>query len=183
VKSPWRHVRGGADSEANARLRDAVNKALKANMKRDTIDNAIKRGSGDLAGVELQELRYEGYGPDGVAILIDCLSDNKNRTVAEIRHAFSRYDGNLGTDGSVAYLFKQQGCLSFAAGVDEDNILDVALEAGAEDVMVYADGTVDVFSTVDNFESVKAALRVSAWANNAALLRLTHCLYQTSTVA
>lgn len=149
---------GGADIDANARLREAVNKALKANMKRDTIDGAIKRGSGDGEGAELQELRYEGYGPDGVAILIDCLSDNKNRTVAEIRHAFSRCNGSLGTDGSVAYLFEQQGQLSYAAGMDEEKILEVALEAGAEDVITHSDGAIDVITTVDQFAPVKAAL-------------------------
>ncbi len=149
---------GGADLEANSRLRDAVNKALKANMKRSVVDSAIQRGAGGDAGTELFELRYEGYGPSGVAILVDCLSDNKNRTVSEVRHAFSRCGGNLGTDGSVAYLFTQQGQIHFAPGVDEEKVFEVALEAGAEDVTSDSDGSIGVISSVAAFEAVKQAL-------------------------
>lgn len=127
---------GGPDKESNPRLRDALLKALKANMKRDTIDNAIKKGSGDQEGADMIEMRYEGYGPNGVAILVDCLSDNKNRTVSEVRHVFTKCGGNLGTDGSVAYLFTQKGLLNFDLSYDEDLLMEAALEAGAEDFSV-----------------------------------------------
>ena len=119
---------GGADESSNSRLRDAVSKSLKANMKRDTVDNAIKRGVGGLDGANMVEMRYEGYGPGGVAILIDCLSDNKNRTVSEIRHAFTKLGGNLGTEGSVSYLFHQQGEFLLARTPDEENAMDIAIE-------------------------------------------------------
>lgn len=125
---------GGDDENANPRLRDAVTKALKANMKRDTIDNAIKRGAGGLDGDNMMELRYEGYGPGGVAILVDCLTDNKNRTVSEVRHAFTKFGGNLGTDGSVAYLFNKQGEILLTENADDEKAIGVAIEAGAEDV-------------------------------------------------
>ena len=125
---------GGDDEDANPRLRDAVTKALKANMKRDTIDNAIKRGAGGLEGDNMMELRYEGYGPGGVAILVDCLTDNKNRTVSELRHAFTKFGGNLGTDGSVAYLFNKQGEILLAESANDEKAMEVAIEAGAEDV-------------------------------------------------
>lgn len=127
---------GGADTDSNPRLRDALTKALKANMKKDTIDNAIKRGAGGLDGADMMEMRYEGYGPNGVAVLVDCLSDNKNRTVSEVRHVFSKCGGNLGTDGSVAYLFSKQGMISFAKNIDEEVLMEVALDAGAEDFQV-----------------------------------------------
>jgi len=127
---------GGPDESTNPRLRDAVTKALKANMKRDTIDNAIKRGVGGLDGASMVEMRYEGYGPGGVAILVDCLSDNKNRTVSEVRHAFTKYGGNLGTDGSVAYLFTKKGEILLAPNQPEDKAIEVAIEAGALDVHV-----------------------------------------------
>lgn len=127
---------GGAVEETNPRLRDAVSKALKANMKRDTIDNAVKRGSGGLDGDNMMEMRYEGYGPGGVAVLVECLSDNKNRTVSEVRHAFSKFGGNLGTDGSVAYMFKKQGEILLEEGVAEEAVMDLVLEAGAEDLQV-----------------------------------------------
>lgn len=149
---------GGADQESNPRLRDAVTKALKANMKRDTIDNAIKRGAGGLEGADLVELRYEGYGPGGVAILVACLTDNKNRTVSEVRYAFSRHGGNLGTDGSVAYLFNQQGQFYFHPGADEEQIMNVSLEAGAEDVLTHPDGGIEVLTSVEDFNAVKTAL-------------------------
>ncbi|MCX7116034.1 MAG: YebC/PmpR family DNA-binding transcriptional regulator [Gammaproteobacteria bacterium] len=127
---------GGAEEEANARLRDAVSKALKANMKRDTIDHAIKRGVGDQSSDAMQVMHYEGYAPGGVAILVDCLSDNKNRTVSDVRHAFTKYGGNLGTDGSVSYLFQQRGEILLAAEVPEDAAMELAIEQGADDVMV-----------------------------------------------
>jgi YebC/PmpR family DNA-binding regulatory protein len=125
---------GGADESSNPRLRDAINKSLKANMKRDTIDNAIKRGAGGADAANMIEMRYEGYGPGGIAILVDCLSDNKNRTVSEVRHAFTKYGGNLGTDGSVAYLFTKQGEILLSAQQSEEKAMEVAIEAGAEDV-------------------------------------------------
>lgn len=149
---------GGDDQEANSRLRDAVAKALKANMKRDTIDNAIKRGAGGLDGANMLEMRYEGYGPAGVAVLVDCLSDNKNRTVSEVRHAFSKCGGNLGTDGSVAYLFTKQGQICFSSLADEEKIIEIALDAGAEDVVNRDDGSVDVLTTPEVFHQVLRAL-------------------------
>lgn len=150
---------GGPDLDSNPRLRDAVTKALKSNMKRDTIDNAIKRGAGGLDGANMQELRYEGYGPSGVAVLVDCLTDNKNRTVSEVRHAFTKCGGNLGTDGSVAYLFTKKGQILFekTTETDEDKILEAALEAGAEDVISDENG-VEVITTPENFESVRQCL-------------------------
>ena len=148
---------GGGDEAANARLRDAVSKALKANMKRDTIDNAIKRGAGGLDGADMIEMRYEGYGPGGVAILVDCLSDNKNRTVSEVRHAFTKYGGNLGTDGSVAYLFTKQGEILLTSTSDHERAMDVAIEAGADDVIL--DGTqVEVMTPPDGYHALLLAL-------------------------
>lgn len=147
----------GPDMESNPRLRDAVTKALKANMKRDTVDNAIKRGAGGLDGDNMVELRYEGYGPNGVAVLVDCLTDNKNRTVSEVRHAFTKCGGNLGTDGSVAYLFNKKGQILFEkkdSTIDEDRIFEVALEAGAEDVVADENG-IEVITTPETFESVR----------------------------
>lgn len=149
---------GGEDLESNPRLRDAINKALKANMKRDTIDNAIKRGAGGLDGADMSEVRYEGYGPAGVAILVDCLTDNIKRTVAEVRHAFSKYGGNLGTDGSVAYLFSKQGELFYPSGVDEERIMEIALEHGAQDIQTEEDGSVTVVTAPEQFASVCQAL-------------------------
>jgi YebC/PmpR family DNA-binding regulatory protein len=148
---------GGGDEAANARLRDAVSKALKANMKRDTVDNAIKRGAGGLDGADMMEMRYEGYGPGGVAILVDCLSDNKNRTVSEVRHAFTKYGGNLGTDGSVAYLFTKQGEILLASTPDHERAMDVAIEAGADDVTL--DGTqLEVMTPPDGYHALLLAL-------------------------
>lgn len=153
---------GGADMESNARLRDVVTKALKSNMKRDTVDNAIKRGAGGLDGDNMVELRYEGYGPGGVAVLVDCLTDNKNRTVSEVRHAFTKCGGNLGTDGSVAYLFTKKGQILFdrsEQSVDEDKILEVALEAGADDMLSDESG-VEIITTPEAFEAVRKALDI-----------------------
>jgi YebC/PmpR family DNA-binding regulatory protein len=136
---------GDADPAANPRLRLAVDKALGANMNKDTIERAIKRGSGAQDGENFDEIRYEGYGPGGVAVMVDCMTDNRNRTVSEVRHAFTKAGGNLGTSGSVAFQFVQTGILSYPAGSDEDAIMEAALEAGANDVVSSDDGSIDVF--------------------------------------
>ncbi len=146
---------GGGDPDANPRLRAIVDKSLRANMTRDTVERAIKRGAGDTDGDDFDEIRYEGYGPSGVAVMVDCLTDNKNRTVAEVRHAFTKAGGNLGTDGSVSYLFSKIGILSYPAGSDEDAIMEAALDAGAEDVETNEDGSIDVITTAENFMDVK----------------------------
>jgi YebC/PmpR family DNA-binding regulatory protein len=150
---------GGGDPESNPRLRAAIDKALAANMKKDTVDNAIKRGAGGGEGDNVEELVYEGYGPGGVAILVEAMTDNRNRTVAEVRHAFSKHGGNLGAEGSVAYLFNRVGVITFAPGADEDAIMEVALEAGADDVITYDDGSVEVQVTPENFGPVQDALK------------------------
>ncbi|MFI4919541.1 MAG: YebC/PmpR family DNA-binding transcriptional regulator [Legionellales bacterium] len=144
---------GGGDESTNPRLRDAVKKALNANMKRDTVDNAIKRGVGGLDGDAMIVMRYEGYGPGGIAVLVDCLSDNKNRTVSEVRHAFTKHGGNLGTDGSVSYLFDNQGEILLASGQSEDKIFELAIDAGANDVSV-EEGQVEVITAVEAYHSV-----------------------------
>ncbi len=146
------------DPESNPRLRAAIDKALGQNMTKDTIERAVKRGSGEAGGDDYEELRYEGYGPAGVAIMVDCLTDNRNRTVGEVRHAFSKRGGNLGTDGSVAYLFTKQGIISYAAGADEDQIMETALEVGADDVVSHDDGSIDVITAPENFVDVKEAM-------------------------
>ncbi len=146
---------GGGEISANPRLRLAVDKAKTQSMPKDNIERAIKRGSGDLDDIEYQELRYEGYGPGGTAVIVDCLTDNRNRTVADVRHAFSKFGGNLGADGSVNYLFNNVGQLLFAAGSDEDKIMDAAIEAGAEDVIVDADKTIEVLTDPGEFEDVR----------------------------
>jgi len=151
---------GGGDESANARLRDAITKALKSNMKRDTIDNAIKRGIGGLDGANMVEMSYEGYGPGGVAILVDCLSDNKNRTVSEVRHAFTKHGGNLGTDGSVSYLFTKQGEILLAPTPQDEQAMDVAIEAGANDVGI-EDGQIEVITPVETYHAVLSALSTS----------------------
>ncbi len=148
---------GGDVIENNPSLRAVIDKALAANMKRDTIDNAVKRGAGDLDGDNYEEVRYEGYGLGGTAIMVDCLTDNRNRTVSDVRHAFSKHGGNLGTDGSVSYMFSKQGFISFASG-DEDAIMEVAIESGADDVITNDDGSIDVMTAPDDFFSVKDAL-------------------------
>ncbi len=149
---------GGGDPSANPRLRLAMDKALGGNMPKDTIERAIKRGSGDMDGENYDELRYEGYGPGGTAVIVDCMTDNRNRTASEVRHAFTKAGGNLGTDGSVAYLFNKTGLLSYPAGADEDAIMEAALEAGAEDVVTNDDGSIDVITTPEGFSDVKAAM-------------------------
>jgi YebC/PmpR family DNA-binding regulatory protein len=152
---------GDPDPAANPRLRLAVDKALTANMTKDTIERAIKRGSGAQEGENFDEIRYEGYGPGGVAVMVDCLTDNRNRTVAEVRHAFTKSGGNLGTGGSVAYQFAKTGVLSYPAGSDEDQIMEVALEAGAEDVVSYDDDSVDVLTDPEQFEAVRDAMQAA----------------------
>ncbi|KPK40144.1 MAG: hypothetical protein AMJ69_03495 [Gammaproteobacteria bacterium SG8_47] len=149
---------GGGDADANPRLRTAIDKALAANMTKDTVERAVKRGSGQLDGANYEEVRYEGYGPGGVAVMVDCLTDNRNRTVSEVRHAFSKCGGNLGTDGSVAYLFNAAGVLSYPAGSDEGRIMEQALEAGAEDVLENDDGSIDVLTAPEQFLAVKDAM-------------------------
>ena len=149
---------GGSDIANNPRLRAAIDKALSGNMTRDVIERATKRGAGELEGVSYTELVYEGYGPSGIAILLDCLTDNKNRTVAEVRNVFSKRGGNMGTDGSVAYLFSKKGIITYAAGTDEDAVMEVALESGADDIVTNDDGTIDVFTTQADYVTVKDAL-------------------------
>ena len=149
---------GGADIGANPRLRLAVDKAREQNMPKDTIDNAIKRGSGQLEGVSYEEVRYEGYGIGGAAVIVDCMTDNRTRTVADVRHAFSKYGGNLGTDGSVAFLFRHCGQIVFAPGIGEDRVMEAAIEAGAEDVVANDDGSIEVVTGPYDFVAVRDAL-------------------------
>lgn len=150
---------GGGDVADNPRLRAAVDKALAANMPKDTIDRAVQRGAGGAEGSDVEELVYEGYGPGGVAILVEAMTDNRNRTVAEVRHAFSKHGGNLGTDGSVAYLFSKCGMINFAPGADEELVMDAALDAGAEDIDTEEDGAVSVTTAWENLAEVVEALR------------------------
>jgi len=149
---------GGPTPEDNPRLRAAVDKALGSNMTRDTIDRAIARGAGTNEADDMEELTYEGYAPGGIAVLVEVMTDNRNRTVAEVRHAFTKRGGNLGTDGSVAYLFDRKGQISFAPGVDEDQVMEAALEAGAEDIESNDDGSLDVITAWEEFAGVKSAL-------------------------
>ena len=149
---------GGADPDSNPRLRLAMDKAREANMAKDSVQNAIKRGAGQLEGVTYEEARYEGYGPGGAAILVDCLTDNRTRTVAEVRHAFTKNGGNLGSDGSVSYLFKHVGQFVLAPGSDEDKVMEVALDAGADDVITNEDRSIEVICAPGDFSSVKQAL-------------------------
>lgn len=149
---------GGADPASNARLRHAIDKALGQNMPKDNIERAIKRGTGELEGASYEEIRYEGYGPGGVAVMVDCATDNRVRTVGEVRHAFAKNGGNLGTDGSVAYLFSRVGAIHIAPGTNEDAVMEVALEAGAEDILSHDDGSFEVLTTSETFPEVKEAL-------------------------
>ncbi|MDH3669581.1 MAG: YebC/PmpR family DNA-binding transcriptional regulator [Gammaproteobacteria bacterium] len=155
---------GGEDPAANPRLRTAIDKAMAQNMPKDNVERAIKRGTGDVDGVSYEDVRYEGFGPGGVAILVECTTDNRNRTVGEVRHAFTKHGGNLGTDGSVAYLFSKQGMLSFPADVDEEAIMEAAISAGAEDVVSNDDGTYDVITTPQSFEAIRDAMQASGFA-------------------
>lgn len=150
---------GGGDPDGNPRLRLAVDKAFAASMPKDNVERAIKKATGELEGVDYEEIRYEGYAPHGVAVIVDCLTDNRNRTVAEVRHLFSKFGGNLGTEGSVAYMFQRLGVLSFAPGADEDKITEVAIESGAQDVVAFDDGAVEVITEPDDFDKVKKAMR------------------------
>jgi len=149
---------GGGDASSNPRLRLAVDKATDHNMPKDTIERAIKRGAGAQDGTNYEEVRYEGYGINGAAVIVDCMTDNRTRTVADVRHAFSKHGGNLGTDGSVAFLFKHCGQLVFAPGTNEDKLLEVALDAGAEDVVDNDDGSIEVITAMHDFVAVKEAL-------------------------
>lgn len=155
--------KGGGNVADNPSLRAVVDKALSANMTRDTIDRAVARGAGNTENDNMEELVYEGYGPNGVAILVETLTDNKNRTVAEVRHCFSKSGGNLGTSGSVAYLFTKTGVISYSAGIDEEALLDSALEAGADDVINNDDGSVEVHTTFESFGNVKDALDAAGY--------------------
>jgi YebC/PmpR family DNA-binding regulatory protein len=149
---------GGGDPNFNPRLRLAIDKAKAENVPSDTIANAIKRGTGDLEGVSYEEIRYEGYGIGGAAVMVDCLTDNRTRTVAEVRHAFAKHGGNLGTDGSVAFMFKHCGQFIFAPGTSEDKLMEAALDAGADDVLTNEDGSVEVLCAPNDFDAVKQAL-------------------------
>lgn len=149
---------GGGDPSMNPRLRDAIAKARNSNMSNDTIDRAIKRGVGGAEGNDIEEVRYEGYGPGGVAVMVDCMTDNRNRTVSEVRHMFTKHGGNLGTDGSVAYLFTEQGQITFEPGQDENKLMELSVEAGADDVITYEDGSIDIVTSPEQFESVTTIL-------------------------
>ena len=152
---------GGADPNSNPRLRLAMDKAGDANMPKDKVTDAIKRGTDQLDGVEYEEIRYEGYGIGGAAVIVDCMTDNRTRTVAEVRHAFSKHGGNLGTDGSVSFMFKHCGQLIFSPGTSEDRVMEVALEAGAEDVISGEDGAIEVVCPPNDFQRLKTALETS----------------------
>lgn len=149
---------GGGDPNDNPRLRAAMDKALGANMKKDTIEKAIDRGTGNAEGDNYEELTYEGYGPGGVAILVECMTDNKNRTVGEVRHAFTKHGGNLGTNGSVAYLFEKKGQFVFGDNVEEEALMEAALEAGAEDFIAHDDGSFEILTTPEDFMDIKETL-------------------------
>ena len=152
-------ARGGADMDSNAALRLAVDKAKAQSLPKDKIESAIKRGSGQLDGDNYEEILYEGYGPGGVAVMVECMTDNRNRTVADVRHAFSKFGGNLGESGSVAYMFTKVGYFSFAEGADEDTVMEAAIEAGADDVITDTDGSIEVLSEPAEFETVQNALK------------------------
>ena len=149
---------GGGDPDMNPRLRLAVDKATDNNMPKDNIARAIKRGVGGLDGANYEQIRYEGYGPAGAAVIVDTLTDNRTRTVAEVRHAFTKYGGNMGSEGSVAFLFRHVGQLLFAPGTDEDKLMEAALEAGADDVVTNDDGSIEVLTSPYEFARVKAAI-------------------------
>ena len=154
---------GGGDPNSNPRLRLAVDKAYEQNMPKDNVERAIKRGSGDLEGVNYEEIRYEGYGIAGAAVLVDCMTDNRVRTVADVRHAFTKYGGNLGMDGSVAFQFKHCGQLLFAPGTDEDKLMEAALDAGADDVIANDDGSIEVITAPYEFVAIREALQKASF--------------------
>jgi YebC/PmpR family DNA-binding regulatory protein len=149
---------GGGDLATNPRLRLAIDKAKDANMPNDNVQRAIQRGTGSLEGVNYEEIRYEGYGINGAAVIVDCMTDNRTRTVAEVRHAFTKYGGNMGTEGSVAFLFQHCGQLLFAPGTNEDQLMEIALDAGAQDVITHDDGALEVLTAVADFSKVQDAL-------------------------
>lgn len=156
---------GGGDPAGNPRLRAAIDRGLSVNMSKDVIERAIKKATGELEGVTYEEIRYEGYAPGGVAVIVDCLTDNRVRTVADVRHAFSKFGGNLGTEGSVAFMFNRVGVLSYAAGADEERVTDAAIEAGADDVVVYPeDGAIDVLTSPEAFADVRQAMEAAGLA-------------------
>ncbi len=163
---------GGSDPDANPRLRLAIDKAKAQSMPKDNIERAIKRGAGELDGAEYQEMRYEGYGPGGTAVMVDCLTDNRNRTVAEVRHAFSKFGGNLGADGSVNYLFNHVGQLLYPEDTDEDAIMEAAIESGAEDVVVDDEGSIEVLTEPAEFERVRDAMRKAGFDPESAQLTM-----------
>ena len=149
---------GGGVADDNPRLRTAIDKALAANMTKDTIERAVQRGAGGLEGENLEEVSFEGYGPGGIAIIVESMTDNNNRTVAEVRHAFTKTGGNLGTNGSVSYLFEKKGIITVSSNQDADQIMEVSIEAGAEDIEINDDETITVSSSPEEFESIKNAL-------------------------
>ena len=156
---------GGGDPGGNPRLRAAIDKGLGLNMSTDVIERAIKKATGELEGVEYEEIRYEGYAPGGVAVIVDCLTDNRVRTVADVRHAFGKFGGNLGTEGSVAFMFRKLGVLSYGAGANEEKITEAAIEGGADDVLVYPeDGAIDVLTAPESFAEVKQAMEAAGLA-------------------
>ena len=156
---------GGGDPKGNPRLRLAMDKGLAVNMSRDVLERAIKKATGELEGVSYEEIRYEGYAPGGVAVIVDCLTDNKVRTVADVRHAFNKCGGNLGTDGSVSFLFKKQGVLGYGPGSDEDAITEAAIECGADDIVLYPeDGAIEVLCAPEAFEAVKQGMVTAGFA-------------------
>jgi YebC/PmpR family DNA-binding regulatory protein len=159
---------GGGDPDSNPRLRMMLDKARDANMTKDSVTRAIQRGTGELEGVNYEEIRYEGYGTGGAAVMVDCLTDNRTRTVAEVRHAFAKHGGNMGADGAVAFLFRHCGQFVFAPGASEDRIMEAALDAGADDVVTNSDGSVEVLSSPPDFDKVKAALEKAGLKPDAA---------------
>ena len=159
---------GGGDPDSNPRLRLMLDKGRDANMTKDSVQRAVQRGTGELEGVAYEEARYEGYGPGGAAVLVECLTDNRTRTVAEVRHAFAKHGGNMGADGSVAYLFKHCGQFVFAPGASEDKIMEAALDSGAEDVVTNPDGSIEVLCAPADFDKVKAGLEKAALKPDAA---------------
>ncbi|MDX1517646.1 MAG: YebC/PmpR family DNA-binding transcriptional regulator [Woeseiaceae bacterium] len=163
---------GGGDPAANPRLRLAIDKAKAQSMPKDNIERAVKRGAGELDGAQYSEIRYEGYGPGGTAVMVDCLTDNRNRTVAEVRHAFTRYGGNLGADGSVNYLFNHVGQLLYPPGSNEDAIMEAAIEAGAEDVVVDGDGSIEVLTDPADYEQVRDAMAGAGFEPESAQLTM-----------
>jgi YebC/PmpR family DNA-binding regulatory protein len=155
---------GGGDPQTNPRLRTAIDKALSANMTRDTIDRAVKRGAGGLEGHDVEEVRYEGYAPGGVALIIDCMTNNRKRTVSDVRHLLTKFGGNLGTDGSVAYLFSEKGQIIFSPGTEEEKVMNVALESGAEDIRTEDDKSIEVTTAFEDFAKVRQAMEAAGLA-------------------